>query len=131
MFPDINFGLEISGSVMLNRVIQVARHFKKMNKFIVQVLRFRFLFRWSKIVPKSCNNVVRCAIWYHLKNLKSVKHPWRSVILLVKLHAKTCNFDKSNAPPWVFFTFFKLYKSYQIAQCFSYWKIYFLFGSVL
>ena len=27
-----------------------------------------------------------------------------------------CDFVKSNTPPWVFFTFFELYKSYQIAQ---------------
>ena len=27
-----------------------------------------------------------------------------------------CNFTKSNTPPWLFFTFFKLYKWYQIAQ---------------
>ena len=26
-----------------------------------------------------------------------------------------CNFTKSNTPPWVFFTFFKLYQRYQIA----------------
>ena len=30
--------------------------------------------------------------------------------------AKACNFTKSNTPPWVFFTFFKLCKCYQIAQ---------------
>ena len=29
---------------------------------------------------------------------------------------KACNFTKSNIPPWVFFTFFKLYNWYQIAQ---------------
>ena len=27
-----------------------------------------------------------------------------------------CNFTKSNTPPWVFFTFFKLYEWYQTAQ---------------
>ena len=27
-----------------------------------------------------------------------------------------CNFTKINTPPWVFFTFFKLYKCYQIAH---------------
>ena len=37
------------------------------------------------------------------------------VLLLVKLQA-TCNFTKSNIPPWVYFTFFKLFKWYQIAQ---------------
>ena len=37
------------------------------------------------------------------------KHPWRSV-----------TFTKSNVPPWVFFTFFKLYKLCQIAQNITY-----------
>ena len=42
-------------------------------------------------------NVMRCAIWYYLYNLKKVKkHPRRSV---------TFSFPKSNPPPWVFFTF--------------------------
>ena len=43
---------------------------------------------------------------------KCEKHPWRNVNL-VKL---ACNFTESNAPPWVFFTFFKLCKWHQIAQ---------------
>ena len=40
---------------------------------------------------------------------KREKHPWRSV-----------TFSKSNTPPWVFFTFFKLYEWYQIAQSTAY-----------
>ena len=35
---------------------------------------------------------------------------------LVKLQASARTFTKSNSPPWVFFTFFKLYKRYQILQ---------------
>ena len=35
---------------------------------------------------------------------KRKKHAWRSVTF------------SSNTPPWVFFTFFKFYESYQIAQ---------------
>ena len=31
-----------------------------------------------------------------------------------------CNFTKSNTPSWVFFTFFKLYEWYQIAQGITY-----------
>ena len=38
------------------------------------------------------------------------------VLILVKLQTSACNFTKSNTSPWVFFTFFKLYKWYQIAQ---------------
>ena len=41
---------------------------------------------------------------------KRIKHPWKSAI-----------FTKSNTPPWEFFTFFKLYKWYQIAQSISYY----------
>ena len=50
---------------------------------------------------------MRCAIWYHLYKLKNVK----------SIHGEiACNFTKSNTPPWMFFTFFKLYEWYQIAQ---------------
>ena len=54
-------------------------------------------------------NVMLCAIWYHLYNLKNV-------LLLVKLQVEASNFTKSSTPPWMCFTFFKLYKWYQIAQ---------------
>ena len=52
-----------------------------------------------------------CAIWYHLYNLKNVKNTHGGVLLLVvKLQALACNFTtKSNTPPWVFFTCFKLH----------------------
>ena len=33
-----------------------------------------------------------------------------------KKHPIACNFTKGNTPPWMFFTFFKLYEWYQIAQ---------------
>ena len=57
--------------------------------------------------------VTRYAIWYHLYNLKKhEKHPWMSV--------NFSNFTKINTPSWVFFTFFKLYKWYQIAQRITY-----------
>ena len=38
------------------------------------------------------------------------------MLLLVKLQPKARNFTKSNTLPWVFFTFFKLYKWCQIVQ---------------
>ena len=40
--------------------------------------------------------VMRCAIRYHLHNLKNVKNTHGGVLLLVKLMAKACNFTKSN-----------------------------------
>ena len=52
--------------------------------------------------------VMRCAIWYNLYNLKNAKDTHGGVLILLKLQAKACNFTKSNAPHWVFFTIFKL-----------------------
>ena len=46
---------------------------------------------------------------------KREKHPWRNATF-GKERLLACNFTKSNTPPWVFFTFLKLYKWYQIAQ---------------
>ena len=42
---------------------------------------------------------------------KRKKHPWRSINFI-----EACNFTKINTSPWVFFTFLKLYKWYEIAQ---------------
>ena len=44
-------------------------------------------------------NVVRCVIWYHLRNLKNVKNTHGGVLLLVKLQVSACNITKSNIPP--------------------------------
>ena len=45
---------------------------------------------------------MRCAIWYHLYNLKKVKNTHGGVLILVKLQAEACNFTKINTPPWEF-----------------------------
>ena len=63
-----------------------------------------------------------CTIWYHLYNLKYVKNTHGGVLILVKLQAEVCNFTKINTPLWVFFTFLKLCKWYQIAQRITYLK---------
>ena len=56
-------------------------------------------------------NLMFCAICYYLYNFKNV----------------SVTFSKSNAPPWVFFTFLKLDKRYQISICHyhlsSLWRI--------
>ena len=53
---------------------------------------------------------------------KNMKKTHRGVLLLVKLQAKGRDFSESNTPPLVFFTFFNLYKRYQIAQSIPYMK---------
>ena len=40
---------------------------------------------------------------------KREKHPWRSVTFS-KVVGFSLHFTKINTPPWVFFTFFELYK---------------------
>ena len=45
---------------------------------------------------------------------KLENHPWRSVTFRCGL--KACKLTKSSTPSWVFSTFFKLYKWYQIVQ---------------
>ena len=54
--------------------------------------------------------VMRCAIWYHLNNLKNENNTHWGVLLLVKLQVSSCNFTKSNFLLWVFFSVFKLCK---------------------
>ena len=53
---------------------------------------------------------------YHFYSLQNVKTPWRSV-----------TFTKSITLPWVFFTFLKLYKWYQVVQSVSYMFLAFTF----
>ena len=50
------------------------------------------------------------AVWYHFYNLNKVRSTDGVVLLLVKLQAKTYMFTKTDTPPRVFFTFFKLHK---------------------
>ena len=57
---------------------------------------------------------MRSAIWNLLYNFKIMKNAYGGMLILVKLQASACNFAKINTTPWVFFTFFKLYKWYQI-----------------
>ena len=75
-------------------------------------------------------NMVRWAIWYHMYNLKNVKNIHGGLLILVKLQAEVCNFTKINTPPWVFFTFFKLYKCYQNHATHHKWRRLSFFWSI-
>ena len=48
-------------------------------------------------------------IMRHLAQKKK-KNTYKGVLVLVKFQDEACNFTKSNTPPRVFFTIFKLYK---------------------
>ena len=56
-----------------------------------------------------------CGLVPFVQFKKREKQPLRSVNFS-KVLASACNFTKINTPPWVFFMFLKLYRSYQIAQ---------------
>ena len=77
-----------------------------------------FIAKLETIGCKCCLNIAS-VICDALRDLipfvqfkKREKHPWRSV----NFSNNNCNFTKISTPPWVFFTFFKLFKWYQIAQ---------------
>ena len=82
----------------------------------IEVLVKKAFSRLLFLTKISFLNVMRCAIWYYLYNLKTVKNTHGWVLNLAKFQAEACNFTKINTPPWVLFTFFKLNKWYQIAQ---------------
>ena len=50
---------------------------------------------------------------------KRETHPWGSVTFSGRMKPLKAAVNKSSTPLWVFFTFFKLYKWYQIAQSVS------------
>ena len=55
---------------------------------------------------------------------KREKHPWRSVNFSSKVADFSLQLTKINTPQWVFFTFFILYKWYQIAQRTIHYKLF-------
>ena len=61
-------------------------------------VKTRTLFQESILEPIN-TILVRCAIWYHLYNLKNVKNTHGGVLLLVKLQAEACNFTETNTRP--------------------------------
>ena len=63
---------------------------------------------WISLEVSYCDALRKLVSFVQFKKRK--RYPWRSV-------PEASNFTKSNAPPWVFFTFFKLFELYQIAQC--------------
>ena len=84
------------------------------NRSEVSSCKKKILFKLLSIVDKTKLHVIFCTIWYHLYNFKNLEKTDGRVLLLVKL--LVFNFTKSSTPPSMFFTFFKLYKWYQIAQ---------------
>ena len=101
VYLDPTSGVTDSHAPELHRQLVLTHRGSSPNIFVEQPLQY------LKI------RVVFCAIWYRLYNLKNMKYTHGGVLLLVKL-------SKSNTLPWVFFTFFKMYKRYQMTQRITY-----------
>ena len=67
----------------------------------LQIKRFWYLVKLGELLTEI--NVMLCSIWYRLYNFKNAKNSHGGVLIC-------------NTLPCVFFTFFKLYEWYQIAQ---------------
>ena len=78
-------------------------------------LKFYLVYSW--IFCPICNALSILVLFVQFK--KHEKYPCRSVTFS-KVTGFACNFTKSNTLLWMFFTLFKLYKWYLIAQNVSY-----------
>ena len=89
-----------------------------------------------KVIQSNFNHSLRLPLTVKLHQLcdalrdlvpfiqfKNVKNTHGGELLLVKLQASTCNFTERNIHSWVFSTFFKLSKQYQIAKSISYFQL--------
>ena len=74
----------------------IARHF---------TLREYYVVLESNVCRKKKTIVMRCAICYHLYDLKNMKSN-RGKVLFLSLY----NFTQNNTPPRIFFTFFKFHE---------------------
>ena len=54
-------------------------------------LTITLIFNENAKLPRSVL-IMRCMIWYHLKNFKNVKNTHGEVSLLLKMQALVCNF---------------------------------------
>ena len=60
-------------------------------------------------------------VFKNCTNINKSEEIWKEILtgklhLLRNMYRKSCPFQVFYTPPWVFFTFFKLYKCYEIAQ---------------
>ena len=55
--------------------------------------------RWLILGEQDCQlkAVMRCAIWYHLYNLKNVKNTYGGVLLFFEKNSEICNIDNMAA----------------------------------
>ena len=60
--------------------------------------------QWNIQLKYQCSTVIRAT---ERLGLPTIRHDY---------HGKTCTFTKSSTPPWMFSTFLKLLKWFQIAQ---------------
>ena len=66
-------------------------------------------------VRKLVLELMLYTIWNHFYTLKNGINTRGGVLFLLNSQTSAWSFTKSNTPPWMFFTFLKLYKWHQIA----------------
>ena len=81
------------------KILVSLRYFFRFNFIALKKMLIAERYELSRIHIRILINVMHCAIWYHMYNLKNVKNTNRGVLILVKLHASACNFIKINTPP--------------------------------
>ena len=81
-------------------------HKKTLSQTFARVLNTSLPCSFVLNIAMRC--VLNIAIWYQLHNFKNAKNTHEGALLL--------SIIKSSTLPWVFFTFFKLYKWYEFAQ---------------
>ena len=89
---------------------------------VSNVSKFRKILSRSAVVRQLVSKIyqARNQVPLYLQRIKPIlKCALRNLVPFVQ--AKACNFTKVNTPPWVFFSFFKLYEWYEIAQRTTYY----------
>ena len=106
-------------------VLWKKKHFDSKNGIYLSYFESIFVQNGLPILIYSvwnCIVIIRDVLLDLVSFVQSKKHKKThgGVSILVWLQALACNFTKSNTPPSVCFTFFKLYKWYQITQSIIY-----------
>ena len=97
---DVNFSNQensnhisaISSKTQINKIAMIVLLFRKSEYTFRQIFIKNYLFKYRDFLSteesvRFSKYMMRCAIWYHLYNLKNIKKAYGGVLILVKLQA--------------------------------------------
>ena len=97
---DVNFSNQensnhisaISSKTQINKIAMIVLLFRKSEYTFRQIFIKNYLFKYRDFLSteesvRFSKYMMRCAIWYHLYNLKNIKNTYGGVLILVKLQA--------------------------------------------